>query len=194
MIGDTRFTWLLTAFLWASTGYAQTVEPGTIVVVWGAVIGCEEWPDRILDLEVVPLEGAIELLGQEFYVQGLSNDEVLGQIKAKIKGETGREPTTLRLSNERRITRKLTQAYTISQTHLEALTCPIGRNSKEGPGLGGGIPLPIGVDRRDIQRGLKDWPGYHGDVPLPVKLELRNIVAHPPTPSKSDKRITGCTA
>jgi len=158
MIGDMKFTWLLTAFLWASTGFAQTVEPGTIVVVWGAVKGCEKWPDRILDLEVVPLDGAIELLGLEFYVQGQSSADVLGQLKASIKGQIGREPKTLRLSSERRITRKLAQAYTSSQIHLDAGTCP-------------------------IQYGSDERPGYEGDVPLPVKLEMRNIVAHPPIPS-----------
>jgi hypothetical protein len=169
MIGDMRFTWLLTAFLWASTGFAQTVEPGTIVVVWGAVKGCEDWTDRILDLEVVPLEGAIELLGQELNIQGLSGDEVLGQIIANIRGQTGREPTTLRFSIERWITRKLTQAYMNSQAHLDTGTCP-------------------------TQQSSGDWPGYQGDVPLPVKLELRNIVAHPSTPSKSDRQIARCVA
>ena len=75
---------------------AGGAEPGNYIVVRGAVLGCEAWDDRILDIVEVEKARHPTILGiRDMDVLGKSEEEIETAVLGKVESETGTRPESL---------------------------------------------------------------------------------------------------
>ena len=154
-----RQIWLIALLLWSSSGLAQTAEPGSVIAVFGTLQECNEWTGRVLDVEEVSADGAIELLGFEINVLDLDDKAITEQLEEGIKSKTGRTPTSLYVRVQSIMTSDLVARYSMSLKHTIHETCA------QAP-------------QKPVTPGMKDM--YRGDVPDAMELDLMDIVIKPP--------------
>ena len=120
---------LVILLLWSSPGYCQLAVEGNYVVVQGALMGCETWKDRILDVARVGSEGRVDLLDyQGIEVLGKSGQDIETLLLAAIEARTDRRPKTLVvtvLTSEQEY-RQLVQLYILSLNYFLDNHCPVG--------------------------------------------------------------------
>ena len=75
---------------------AEQAKVGSYIVAKGAVVGCETWTDRILDIVEIESEQPVAILGLSgLNVLGLSDAEINELILDMVERETGIRPRTL---------------------------------------------------------------------------------------------------
>ena len=106
---------------------AEQAKIGSYIVAKGAVVDCETWTDRILDIVEIESEQPVDILGlRGLNVLGLSDSEIGELILDMVESETGNRPQTLSISvmhSEEKYWELLEQ-YLISLTMLNRGDCP----------------------------------------------------------------------
>ncbi len=123
-----RFAIFLALVVWGSSCLAQTATNGTYVVVRGAVKGCEDWTERILDIEEVKDDKPINLLDiSNINVVGLEGKGIQLLLESEIKIRTGNEPKSIKVQvlDLIRLPRGIWDQYRFSLFALLDGECPV---------------------------------------------------------------------
>ena len=111
---------------------AQEAVVGGFLVVRGAIVGCEQWTNRVLELVRLDSEQPLTLLGMPgFEVLGLNAGEIKELIGDRVEQNTGERPRSLSVDLLRHEAdyRLLLNDYA---AHLQALikdSCPYPQRS-----------------------------------------------------------------
>lgn len=115
--------------IWCLPSYPQVAEDGRYVLIKGALLGCEGWTDRVLDVEQVESGGRVSLLGiNDFPVLGQEREDIEAGLLSAIKERTGRRPQTLAVEilMSRAEYEMVVPAYLTSLNYLLDKKCPTG--------------------------------------------------------------------
>ena len=109
------------------TCFAETVQTGNFIVVRGAVLGCEAWDKRILDIvEISHDEGQtiVGISGVKFVGSDLA--EIEAEVLGAIENNTGVRPKTLTFELIESVLdiKPLIDPYLYSTRALDAGFCP----------------------------------------------------------------------
>ena len=125
--------WLLFAIP-CSAGEA---ELGNYIVVRGAVLGCEAWTDRILEIVKIESEAKPTVLGiPDIEVLGSSEEQIKVTVSDAIEKETGTRPQSLsiELINSVPELRPLVGFYAYSLQEFKKDECPMEFKHRKIPG------------------------------------------------------------
>ncbi len=128
-----RLTLTVLTICFAASFQAKSAETVSYIVVRGAVIGCEDWTDRILNLINVKDEPNPSILGlPSIDVWGLDAAQIEESVLDTIEKSTGTKPKTLsvELIDSEPEYRLLINEYMYSLNNLMRGQCP--RQFKKG--------------------------------------------------------------
>lgn len=76
--------------------FAEEATLGGFLAVKGAIVGCDKWTDRVLELVRLESEQPLTLLGLPgFEVLGLNAGEIKELIEDRVEQDTGKRPHSL---------------------------------------------------------------------------------------------------
>lgn len=91
-----RVICLLVGIHFISPSWADEAEPGSYIVVRGAIAQCPNWTGRILNIEQVDGEGVVAFLQlPPLEAAGLDAGEIQKKVLDTIEEQTGHRPVTI---------------------------------------------------------------------------------------------------